>query len=103
MTGTVVLVESLKHIFYLFSACKMMTKKYSPSLILWKRNPTQPASPEEGEIRRTPINPITDREDLRMSTYQVRFKNTSEEPVLKKQRRKTKEEKARAPCAEQHY
>lgn len=40
-----------------------------------------------------PINPITDREAIRMSTYQVRFKNTSEATALKKQKRKMKKGK----------
>lgn len=37
-----------------------------------------------------PINAITHRKDMRMSTYQVRFKNISEAPVLKKKKKKKK-------------
>lgn len=62
--------------------------EYIPSLKLWKHNLAQPATPGEGQRRRMPINPITDRRDTRMSTYQVRFKNTSEAPVLKKKEKK---------------
>lgn len=35
-----------------------------------------------------PINAITHRKDMRMSTYQVRFKNISEAPVLKKKKKR---------------
>lgn len=40
-----------------------------------------------------PINPIIDREAIRMSTYQVRFKNTSEATVLKKKTEKKNEKR----------
>lgn len=40
-----------------------------------------------------PINPITDREAIRMSTYQVRFKNTSEATVLNKTEKKNEKRK----------
>lgn len=49
-----------------------------------------PIVQEEEERKKTSINAITHRKDIRMSTYQVRFKYRSEASVKKKNEEKEK-------------
>lgn len=98
-----VITNSLPHIFSSYTMKTFHCSNYESATL---HDLLTQETQKEGE--RQLIQLLTDY--LRMSTYQARFKNTSEAPVLKKQKRNTGEEEKKekekknttphAPCAE---